>query len=335
MFFITSIESPQGNRCYTYMDEQNLDEFIAPHPNFRSGIVSVVGRTNVGKSTLVNSLIGEKVSIVCDAIQTTRHMIRGIYTGDEGQLTFLDTPGLYANQQHSMGSAMNKTAKQSMSGTDVLLIVLDPTTKPWKEDESWLRRAAFFEGPVIVALNKQDCNPECTPKYKKLWEQICLEKERDPEGITWLEISATEETGVDALRDLLISLVPLGPLLFPAETLSDFPKKLLMGDIIREKLIPRLKDEVPHSMAVWIEDLIELPDRMKIQGRIYVERNGQKGIVIGKNGCVIKPATREAEKELTEIYGKKVSITLLVKVEPKWRENYWILQQLGVVEPKK
>jgi len=312
--------------------EFSIEEFNAPHPDFRSGMISVVGRTNAGKSSLINALIGEKVSIISSREQTTRHMVRGIYTDDDCQLVFLDTPGLHKSRS-DMGKAMNKTAKQSTSGVDVVLMIFDVSEEPRAEDESWLRRAAFYDMPVIAVLNKMDRKGANPQPFKELFKNICAEKEVTRE-IIWLESSATTGAGLEEILETCRQLSPKGPLLFPKEMLSDFPKKLLLGDLIREPFLPELKDEVPHSMAVWVEYLSETEDTMNIEAYIYVERPTQKGIVIGKNGTLIKKAQSMAVKSIREVYEKRVNLNLIVKVEPNWRQNFWLLKQLGIVGDK-
>ncbi|MEN7973196.1 MAG: GTPase Era [Verrucomicrobiota bacterium] len=293
----------------------------------KAGIVSIVGRTNVGKSTLVNHLLGEKVSIVSDTVQTTRNLIRAILTEPRGQIVFLDTPGVH-KAQGELGKNLNKAARSAVEGVDAILLVLDASAKPELEDDGWLRRITREEVPCIIAFNKCDRMPDRSDDYKALWEEIKEEKESDKNPV-WATVSALHGDGMDTLLDTLFENTPEGPPLFPDDILTDYPRKLNMADVIREKLFYRLHEELPHAIAVWIENINEQEKKWTVDATIYVERHSQKGIVIGEKGRLLKWVREQAEKELYEMYGVRFKLKLWVKVEKNWRKNFWMLKKFG------
>lgn len=293
----------------------------------RAGVTAVVGRTNVGKSTLLNALLGEKVSIVSDTVQTTRNVIRAILTGERGQIVFLDTPGIH-RAEGDLGKNLNKMARSAIGGADAVLLVLDASSKPWQEDEGWMRRLMKDETPCVILLNKTDLGTDHLAGYKELWKEVSEEKGSALEPV-WLEGSALEGGGLPELGAALFERMPEGPHLFPGEILTDYPRKLNMADVIREKYFGRLHDELPHCLAVWIEEIDETPARWSIQAVVYVERHSQKGIVIGSKGRLLKSVQYQSEKELEEMYGVKMKVKLWVKVEKDWRKNFFFLKKLG------
>lgn len=292
-----------------------------------AGIVAIVGRTNVGKSTLVNHLIGEKVSIVSDTVQTTRNLIRAILTEARGQLVFLDTPGVH-KAQGDLGKNLNKVARSSVEGVDVLLLVLDGSHQPQLEDDGWFRRIAREEVPCIIVLNKSDLQVDRSDAYKALWEEIRKEKESSVAPI-WRSVSALQGDGMTGLLNTLFEQVPMGPCLFPEDVLTDYPRKLNIADVIREKLFYRLHDELPHAVAVWVDSIDEQENKWVVDASIFVERHSQKGIVIGEKGRLLKWVRQQAEKELYEMYGVRFKLNLWVKVEKNWRKNFWMLKKFG------
>ena len=325
----------------------------------KSGIISVVGRTNAGKSTLVNRILGEKVSIVSPVAQTTRAVIRGVLTDERGQLVLLDTPGLHKSRS-LLTTTMNKRARVASEGTDAILLVVDASVPPQLEDDGWMRRLVKSTVPVVIALNKNDKHDK-SAEFKNLWKQIgstgfpaCDETKGstgfpacDKKGSTgfpacdkndtgwkacapiWHSISASSGNGVDALVSTLFSLLPAGEPLFDTETLSDYPRKLAIADIIREHFFLVLDDELPHSIGVLVESIRDEQNRTNIDATILVKRQTHKGIVIGSGGRFIKDAQKTAAKEISSIYGTPATVTLRVKVEPGWDENPFILKQMG------
>ena len=303
------------------------EEAEAPQVSEKAGIISIVGRTNVGKSTLVNHLLGEKVSIVSDTVQTTRNLIRAILTEPRGQIVFLDTPGVH-KAQGELGKHLNKAARSAVQGVDAILLVVDTSAKPQLEDDGWFRRIAREEVPCVITLNKSDLHSDRSADYKTLWQEIKEEKKSSLEPI-WASVSALHGDGMAALLDTLFENTPEGPLLFPYDILTDYPRKLNMADVIREKLFFRLHSELPHAIAVWIENIDEQEKKWTVDAVIYVERHSQKGIVIGEKGRLLKWVREQAEKELYEMYGVRFKLKLWVKVEKNWRKNFWMLKKFG------
>ena len=303
------------------------DEYSDYAESGRAGIVAIVGRTNVGKSTLVNHLLGEKVSIVSDTVQTTRNLIRAILTEPRGQIVFLDTPGVH-KAQGELGKNLNKTARSAVQGTDSILLVVDASSAPELEDDGWFRRMAKEEVPCVIALNKCDRRSNHAEAYRTLWREVKAEKESSQEPV-WATVSALNGDGMADLLSTLFELQPEGPPLFPEDILTDYPRKLNIADVIREKLFHRLEQELPHAVAVWVESIEEQEKKWTVEAAIYVERHSQKGIVIGDKGRLIKWVREQAEKELYEMYGVRFKLRLWVTVEKNWRKNFWILKKLG------
>lgn len=294
----------------------------------RAGMVALVGRANSGKSTLLNRFLGEKVSIVSPVAQTTRNLIRGILTEPRGQIVFLDTPGVH-KAESDLGRIMNRIARKSVEGVDAVLLVLDTSTAPRIEDDGWMRRLAREpELPVIAALNKTDRPGSDAQPYRDLWVSIAGETAADRPA--WRPVSALDGTGADALLETLWTLMPEGPLLFPEDVLTDFPRKLAVADAIREKYFEVLEQELPHSIAVWVEQIDETEGGgWDVSATVYVQRHSQKGIVIGNKGRLLRRVHRAASRDLSAIYERDVRVHLWVKVEKDWSRNYWLLKKLG------
>ena len=289
-------------------------------------MVAVVGRANVGKSTLLNRVLGEKVSIVSPVAQTTRNLIRSVLTEPCGQLVFLDTPGMH-QAEGDLGRLMNRAARSATEGVDAVVLVLDASTPPRREDEGWMRKLAKQPPPHLVFAGNKIDQAVDLGEYRALWNRIAGgERGVEPE---WREISALDGTGVEELTARLFALMPPGPLLFPEDVLTDFPRRLNMADVIREKFFARLEQELPHSLAVWIEDLDDGGETWVARAIVYVQRPGQKGIVLGKKGRLIKWVREQAEAELSDLYEVPVKLDLWVKVEKHWDRNFWIMRNMG------
>ena len=295
----------------------------------RSGIVTLVGRANVGKSTLLNRFTGEKVSIVSDVAQTTRNLIRAVLTEARGQLVFLDTPGLH-QASYDLGRIMNRTARTAIEGTDICLFLVDASLPPREEDRTWMRRLAKAESTCVPVLNKADKHCKFASEYQEYWGACCAEQAADT-GAEWQTISALTGAGTEQLLATLFEKVPPGPQLFPDDLLTDFPRKLAMADLIREKLFLLLRDEVPHAVAVQVNRIEDADDPWSVFATIYVNRPSQNGIIIGHKGRFLRKVRRQSEADLEQIYEHPVHLELWVKVEKHWARNHWILKQLGYV----
>lgn len=312
------------------------DESIQPvpaasTPGARAGIVAVVGRANVGKSSLVNAILGEKISIVSPVAQTTRHRIRGILNDPRGQVVFLDTPGVL-KAESDLGEWMNKAARQSAEGTDALLLVVDTSGPPRAEDEGWMRRIIGGSGsaPAIVALNKTDLGGRHERAFVDLWAAVETEKNQRRPAV-WVRVSAGSGGGLAELVTAVFDTLPEHPPLFPDDVLTDFPRMLFVGDVVREKLFLRLDKELPHRIAVHVTGIDEAPDNAwVVRAEIWVERGSQKGIVIGHKGRMLRAIRRASEAELTAIYDRPVRVLLQVLVQEKWTKNFWLMKKLGL-----
>jgi len=297
-------------------------------PPRRCAVIGIVGRTNSGKSTLLNRMVGEKVSIVSPVVQTTRNTIRGILTEDRGQLVFLDTPGLHKSES-TLGTLMNRMARQASAGVDVLLVVFDGACRPHLEDDGWMRRALFAEQPVIFALNKRDQAPFYEAAFHDMWQAIQTEKQHTRD-VFWVKTAAVHPAGAVELVDQLYALArPSDAYLFPEDVVTDYPRKLAIADVVREKFLARLREELPHELGVKVEQIEETPKAWNASVTLYVARPSQKGIVIGPKGRNLKYVRQCAEPELSDMFGVKVTLELWVKIEKDWMKNFWLLQQMG------
>jgi len=290
-------------------------------------MVAVVGRANAGKSTLVNYLLEEKVSIVSHIAQTTRNLIRGIFTEPRGQLVFLDTPGVHKTSTE-LGKIMNRQARKSVEGTDVVLLILDASSKPAIEDDGWMRRLLFESATIIFLINKIDKKKDFKEDYQLLWNEICAEKETERTPL-WLHISAKHGTGLDTLIDTLFEHMPYSPLLFPEDVLTDFPRMLTISDTIREQFFQVLYEELPHSIGVIIEELDESEEAWTVSATVYVEKHSQKVIVLGTKGRLLRTVKRKSEAALSQLYDRDVKVKLWIKIEPKWQHNFWLMKKMG------
>jgi GTP-binding protein Era len=300
-------------------------DFETP-PGFRSGVVAVVGRPNVGKSTLINRILGQKVAAVSPKPQTTRRRQLGIFTGPMAQILFVDTPGLHA-PQHKLGEYMVKAAESAVHDVDVILIVLDVSEPPETADRHLADTVARLRGdtPVVLAMNKIDAVPDAHVRATRVAEHSAL----IPHAAAF-QVSATEGTDVEDLVADLISRMPEGPLYFPEDQLSEVNMRVIAAEIIREKVMIHTEQEVPHSCAVEIDSYRERSDSLTYIGAtIYVERDSQKGIVIGKGGDRIKKIGSDARTELGEMLGTTVYLELQVKVLKNWRSDERSMARFG------
>ena len=287
-----------------------------------SGFVPVVGRPNVGKSTLVNSLVGEKVAITSARPQTTRNTIRGVLTTSEAQLVFVDTPGLH-KPRTALGARLNTLVDGSIAEADAILFVLDATQRIGPGDRRIAERLLEAGAPVVVVVNKVDAASQ---------EQtiVQLDEAGEWDFEAYVPISALKDDGLDLVVRELVALLPDGPYFFPPEMHTDQPDQFLAAELVREKYLSRLREELPHSVAVVVGDIETRDDGVVVVPAIvYVERESQKGIVIGKGGELAKAVGSEARPELERLFGAKVFLDLRVKVEKDWQRLDHALDRLG------
>jgi GTPase len=311
-----------------------LPETPSPPPGFRAGIAAIVGRANTGKSSLLNAILGEKVSVVSPVAQTTRRPVRGILNEDGLQIVFLDTPGI-RQASHSLSSMLNRTARGLVTGSDAVVLLLDASIHPQDEDRGWMQKLATESEPVFAVLNKADIGLR-RAAYEAAWADTLDQKRVKnpdiiPPPIRWFETSAATGQGLPELLDALRTHMPESPPLFPADMLTDDPGPFFIADVIRGQINVRLKAELPHAIAVSVDSTEDAGEAVKISATIYVEKNSQRPIVIGNHAHMIRDIRHAAERELAAIYGKKHKLELWVKVEPNWSRNYWMLKKFGYV----
>ncbi len=288
----------------------------------KSGFISVVGRPNVGKSTLVNALVGQKVAITSPRPQTTRNTIRGVATNGEIQLVLVDTPGLH-KPHNVLGERLNKLVYGSIAEADAVLFLLDAGQPIGPGDRLIAERLVESGAPVIVAVNKTD-----QASNDEVLGQLARAGEWD--FAAYVPISALKDVGLEVLRTELEGLMPEGPFFFPPHMHSDQPDQLLAGELVREKYLSRLREELPHSLAVVVGDIEERDNGvLYIPATVYIERQSQKGMVIGKGGGLIKTVGAEARTELERLFGVPVFLDLRVKVEKDWQRKDDSLNRMG------
>jgi GTPase len=280
----------------------------------RAGFVAIVGRPNAGKSTLLNRLVGQKIAIVTAKPQTTRNRIQGILTRPEGQIVFIDTPGLH-EAKSALGRQMMQEVAAALEGIDVLLLMVDASRMLPHADDLLLEKAKRFRGKTILAPNKVDRVPK--PKLLPLIDTF--QKAFPFSAI--VPISALKGSGCDELLEEILGLLPEGHPYFPEDQVTDQPERFLAAEIVREKAIQVMYHEVPYALAVMVEKFEESRRLLRIEATMNVERDTQKKILIGHKGEMLKKIGTEARRELEEIFGVKVYLGLYVKVAPDWREN--------------
>ncbi|MGH3665950.1 MAG: GTPase Era [Egibacteraceae bacterium] len=290
----------------------------------RCGFCAIVGRPNVGKSTLLNALVGEKVAITTPVPQTTRHALRGVLHRDDDQVVFVDTPGLH-KPKTLLGSRLNEVARGTLSGVDVVVFVVDGAAEIGRGDAFIAGLLAEIDTPVIVAVNKVDrfARKGQLPQLARVaelgdWDEI-------------VPIAAATGDGVDLLADLIVARMPQGPPYFPSGQVSDQTREQLCAEIIREKVITLMREEVPHSIAVVVDEIVpgESEGVLAVHAVLYVERETQKGIVIGKGGAVLGDIGARARAELQLVLGSRVYLDLRVKLAKEWQRDPRQLERLG------
>lgn len=292
----------------------------------RCGHVAIIGRPNVGKSTLVNRLVGQKVSITSRKAQTTRHRLLGIKSSAAVQIVYVDTPGLHASTGRALNRYMNRAASSALVGVDVILFLVE--AGKWTDGDSHvLGRLADTEAPIIVAVNKIDRTPDkqtLLPFIDELWKRGAF--------LEVLPISALRGTNTERLEQVLIDALPVTPALYDENQFTDRSERFLAAEMVREKLTDRLGQELPYRLSVEIEAFQLEESMLKIGAIIWVERSSQKGIVIGRQGRVLKAVGSDARKDMEALFGRKVFLELWVKIKEGWSNDEQALQRLGYVD---
>lgn len=293
--------------------------------NFKSGFISIIGRPNAGKSTLLNALVNQKVAIVTDKPQTTRESITAILTEDTHQLIFVDTPGIH-KPKHELGTRMNQAAYAQFRGVDLIYYIVDADTEFGKGDQFVLDKLESVNTPVILILNKID----------KISSQQLLEKIVEMKSVhdfaEVVPVSAKDRKNLDTLIDVSLTYMTDNLMYYPKDTVAAYPEQFIIAEIIREKIINLTEEEIPHSVAVAIERMVQKKNALIIHAVIFVNRESQKGMIIGKQGQMIKNIGTQARKELEVILGQTVFLENYVRVEKNWRNRNRLLNQLGYID---
>ncbi|AGB18807.1 GTPase Era [Thermoanaerobacterium thermosaccharolyticum] len=296
---------------------------------FKSGFAALIGRTNVGKSTLLNALLEEKVAITSDKPQTTRNTIQGILTGEDYQVVFIDTPGIH-KPKHKLSEIMIESVKKTLTEVDLIIYMVEPDAEVGPGDKYIIEHLISIDTPVILVINKIDTVPHET--VDKTIENF--KAQYNFKDI--LPISALKNKNIDLLKHTIVSYMPEGPQYFPSDYITDRPEKFLVSEIIREKILNYLEDEVPHGVYVEVNSMKvrENKDILDIEAFIFCEKESHKAIIIGKNGQMLRKIGSSARTELESLFGQKIYLDLWVKVKKGWRDNISILRNFGYVIDK-
>ncbi|AEF17530.1 GTP-binding protein Era-like-protein [Thermoanaerobacterium xylanolyticum LX-11] len=296
---------------------------------FKSGFAALIGRTNVGKSTLLNALLNEKVAITSDKPQTTRNTIQGILTGEDYQVIFIDTPGIH-KPKHKLSEFMIESVKKTLAEVDLIIYMVEPDVEVGPGDKYIIDHLINIETPVILVINKIDTvSHETVDMSIQIFKQLYNFKDILP-------ISALKNMNIDLLKHTIVSYIPEGPQYFPSDYITDRPEKFLVSEIIREKILNYLEDEVPHGVYVEVDSMKAREDKdiLDIEAFIYCEKESHKAIIIGKNGQMLRRIGSSARIELESLFGQKIYLDLWVKVRKGWRDNVSILRNFGYVIDK-
>jgi len=289
---------------------------------FRSGFVSILGRPNTGKSTLLNALIGSKVAIVADKPQTTRTAIQGVLTLPGAQAVFVDTPGIHKSDT-LINRRMMQTVREALDQRDLLLLVVDASRPFGEEDRHAVDLVRKASTPAVLAVNKIDLVED-----KRALLPLIGHYRELHEFVEYVPLSAKTGDGLDELRKIILERLPEGPAYFPEDHITDQPERFLGAELIREKILLETREEVPHSVAVLVDRWEDTPGLSRVYATVLVERQGQKGILIGAKGGMMKRIGTAAREEMEKLFGRKVFLDLRVKVQPGWRENPVFLKVL-------
>ncbi|MEM6590340.1 MAG: GTPase Era [Cyanobacteria bacterium P01_C01_bin.73] len=297
-------------------------EIPTPPEDFRSGFISIVGRPNVGKSTLMNRLVGQKIAITSPVAQTTRNRLRGILTTDAAQIIFVDTPGIH-KPHHELGRVLVKTARAAIAEVDATLFVVDGSAAAGRGDRFVAELLSQSSTPILLGINKAD-RQEATAELDASYQVLA-----DAQHWPCLKFSALTGEGLNALETALTDQLELGPYYYPPDLVTDQPERFIMGELIREQLLLQTRQEVPHSVAISIDRVEEDPSLTRILATIHVERESQKGIVIGKKGSLLKAIGTGARQQIQKLVVGKVYLELFVRVQPRWRQSRQQLSDFG------
>ena len=294
-------------------------------PGHRSGFVAVIGRPNVGKSTLINQFVGQKVAIVSPKPQTTRSRIMGILTREDAQVIFVDTPGLH-RPRHKLGKAMVAAATRAIPGSDVVLFMVDVSVAPTDGDRMIARLIKEqTDAPVMLVLNKMDLLPagKVKPHTEAYWELAPYHRD-------WMMTTATQGANLDKLLSLVVAALPEGPRYFPGDQVTDQTERQIAAELIREQVLRHARQEVPHAVAVVVEEFKERDNGViYVAANIFVERDSQKGIIIGRRGQMLRQIGAAARQEIERMTNGRVYLDLWVKVRKGWRRDERELHRLG------
>lgn len=292
----------------------------------RCGFVAVVGRPNVGKSTLVNTMVGQKFSITSNRPQTTRHRILGIATGDASQIVFVDTPGIHTGHRRALNRAMNRTASRALIGVDLVLMVVEASG--WvRDDDRVLGRVGGEAAPAVLVLNKID-----RVRRREAILPVLADTTRRHDFAATVPVCARTGENLERLREVVETHLPAGPPVFPQDHYTDRSEAFLSAEIVREKLIRRLGQELPHRLTVEIERFVEVEGRTVINALVLVERDQHKAIVIGRGGARLKEAGSAARRDIARMLGRSVHLEVWVKVREGWSDDERALRGLGLAE---
>jgi len=300
--------------------------------NFHCGTVAIVGRPNVGKSTLLNRILDEKVAIVSPVPQTTRNPVRGIYNDERGQIIFIDTPGLHFGRDQ-LDRFMNHSAYGACADVDCLIYLVDANHPVGKEEERIAERLGSLAKPIILGLNKVDVGDRYIPDYISVWERVTGKPVQESDLLTLLPLSPHDNIHIEKLINILLEKLPPAPPFYPRDAICDIPQRMAIADIIREKLFLVMRQEIPHSIAVVIEEMQRTSKTTwHIRALILVEKESHKLIVIGKQGQVLKNAGIQARAELEQLLESKVFLDMHVKYKKNWRDDFSLLEEMGYIK---
>lgn len=316
--FATTDAPPQS-----LVTAQKTDLIPVAPPDFKSGFVGIIGRPNVGKSTLMNQLVGQKIAITSPVAQTTRNRLRGILTTAAAQIIFVDTPGIH-KPHHQLGEVLVQNARVAIRSVDLVLFVVDGSGPCGGGDRYVADLLKQSHTPVILGINKIDQQSTDASDINQSYLQLTTEQ-------NWqvVKFSALTEVGLAELQEVLVSHLQPGPYYYPPDLVTDQPERFIMGELIREQILLMTREEVPHSVAVAIERVDEEPEITRILATINVERPSQKGILIGKGGSMLKNIGTASREQIQKLIMGKVYLELFVRVQPKWRQSRTRLAEFG------